>query len=107
MSQIDVHRMALALTLHEDYGLSHDVAAKAALALHPLDDSPVPSRRFEKEVRKASRRLGKALRKMKGEPHNAEEMVIQTLASYKQLAESHGESHYINRYDKALEPSDQ
>ncbi len=107
MSQIDMQRMALIMTLTEQYGLEAEVAAKAALAAHPLDDNPVPSRAYEKQVRKVSRHFGKTLRNLKGKPREAEVLTLTTLQAYKDLARQHGEGHYINRYDRALqrEPS--
>ena len=102
MSQIDIGRGALVLTLIEEYGFEANLAAKAALAAHPLDDNPVPSRAFEKQVRKVSRQYGKVLRSLRGKPQEAEVLTLKTLQSYKDLAIQHGEGHYINRYDKAL-----
>lgn len=103
MSQIDIARMALVVTLTEEYGFGPNLAAKATLAAHPLDDNPVPSRAFEKHVRKVNRRYGKALRNLRGKPQEAEVLTLKTLQSYKDLAIQHGESRYINRYDRALD----
>jgi hypothetical protein len=97
-----MQRMAAMMTFTEDYGMTHDLAAKAALALHPLDDSPVPSRAFEKKVRKASRQYAKTLRNLRGRPTEIESVVMTTLSSYKDLATESGEAHYISRYDQAL-----
>ncbi len=102
MSQIEMQRMAATETFGESYGMPPDVAAKAALALHPLDDSPVPSRAFEKRVRKASRQYAKALRKLKGRPDEAKNLAIMTLRSYKEMAVEAAETYYISRYDKSL-----
>jgi hypothetical protein len=52
MSQIEMQRMAAMMTFTESYGMAPAVAAAAAMALHPLDDSPVPSRAFEKRYAK-------------------------------------------------------
>ena len=103
MSQIDMQRMAAVMTFADGYGMSPDLAAKAALALNPLDDSPVPSRAFEKQIRKASRQYAKALRNLKGRPAEIESLVRRTLQSYKDLASQSGEVHYVSRYDKALD----
>ena len=102
MSQIDIRRGALVITLIEEYGFEADLAAKAALAAHPLDDDPVPGRAFERQVRKVSRQYGKVLRSLRGKPQEAEVLTLANLQSYKDLAIQHGEGHYINRYDKAL-----
>ena len=102
MSQIDIRRGALVLTLIEEYGFEAHLAAKAALAAHPLDDDPVPGRAFERQVRKVSRQYGKVLRSLRGKPQEAEVLTLANLQSYKDLAIQHGEGHYINRYDKAL-----
>lgn len=104
MSQIDFRRMAAIMAFTTRYGMSPEAAARAALALHPLDDSPVPSRSFEKAVRKASRRYARTLRNLQGQPEQADSLTISTLGSYKELAVTAGEAHYIERYDKALTP---
>lgn len=104
-SLADRGRAALAFTLIEEYGFEAGLAAKVALAAHPLDDNPVPSRTFEKQVRKTSRRFGKALRKLRGKPEEAESLTRETLKAYKNLAAQHGEGHYINRYNKAIGPN--
>lgn len=98
----DMHRMAAMMTFAEKYGCEPDLAAKASLALHPLDDSPVPSRTYEKQVRKASRQFGKSLKKLKGNPDEIEALTMRTLQSYKDLAVRLGETHYTTRYDKPL-----
>lgn len=103
MNQIEIHRMAAMMTFTDAYGMSPDLAAKAALALHPLDEYPVPARGFEKKIRKASRRYARSLRNMKGRPAEIESLVRRTLASYKTLASEAGEVYYINRFDKALD----
>ena len=38
--QIDIRRGALVITLIEEYGFEADLAAKAALVAHPLDEQP-------------------------------------------------------------------
>jgi len=103
MAQIEMQRMAAMMTFTEDYGMAPDVAAKAAMALHPLDDSPVPSRLFEKRVRKASRQYAKILRNLRGRPAEAEALATRTLQSYKAFAIEAGESYYVSRYDKTLD----
>jgi hypothetical protein len=102
MTQIDMARMAAMMTFGEEYGCDPNLAGRAALALHPLDDQPVPSRAYEKAARKTARKYGLALRKSKGRPNDIEALSHQTLASYKSLALELGEAHYVHRYDKAL-----
>ncbi|MCH7583049.1 MAG: hypothetical protein IIC72_10490 [Acidobacteria bacterium] len=103
MSQIETQRKAAMMTFTDTYGMAPDVAAKAAMALHPLDDSPVPSRGFEKQVRKASRQYAKALSKLKGRQDEAADLTMMTLRSYKEMAVETGETYYITRYDKNLD----
>jgi hypothetical protein len=94
--------MAAMMTFAEKYGCEPDLAAKASLALHPLDDSPVPSRAYEKPVRKASRHFARSLRRLVGKPDEIETLTMRTLQSYKDLAVQLGETHYVSRYNKAL-----
>ena len=96
---VDMFRMALMMKLAED-GLDGGVAARVALAVHPLDDAPVPGRAFEKAVRKRSRQVARATRR--ASEAEQDRVATEALRYYKKLAADHGEAHYIARYDKAL-----
>lgn len=96
---VDTHRLAFIMDA-ERRGWSDDAASLAALAIHPLDDAPVPTRRYEKAVRKQSRQVARSLKRAsEGE---ALALARDALEQYRRLAVELGESHYQNRYDKAL-----
>ncbi|CAN5832658.1 hypothetical protein BH23ACT4_BH23ACT4_14910 [soil metagenome] len=96
-----MNRMAAIMAFTTRYGCDAGIAAKAALALHPLDDAPVPSRAFEKASRKRSRQFARAVKSLAGQPQQIETESRAALAEYKRLAEQHGPA-YTQRYDNAL-----
>lgn len=100
MSTISTMRMAAIMSFTEKKGCTPEQASIAAFALHPLDNAPVPGRRFEKEARRLSRAFAKKSRSLQGESLAQEART--TLLAIKDLARTHGEDHYIDRYDKAL-----
>lgn len=105
MTDVELHRMAAVQVLTEDHGLPADVAARAALALHPLDDVPVPSRAFEEKVREASSQFAEALGRTRGGVDVIDELVTRTLVSYKDLAAATGDVYYERRFGRALSGS--
>jgi hypothetical protein len=69
--------------------------------LHPLDDSPAPSRAYEKKLRKTSRQYARSVRDLHGE--QVARLAREALKSYKALAQQMGEFYFINRIDRAME----
>lgn len=96
---IDGPRFAAFMAFTER-GFSPDDASACVMALHPLDDSPVPGRSFEKAVRSRSRTFAKDAKRAPvslalGLAHDA-------LSEYRQLAFQLGEPYYQTRYDQYL-----
>lgn len=85
-----------------DRGFDPQVAAKAALALHPLDDRPQPSRQYERSVRPLSQEFARATRGMQNND-SLSSLAVQALEEYRRLARELREPAYLHRYDKALE----
>ena len=75
-------------------------AQLAALAMHPLDDSVRPSRRYEKAVRKLARTTSRSFKGLSAAA--ADSAARSALATYKALAAEMGEAHYESRFDAAL-----
>ena len=96
---VEIHRMALMLAL-KDKGWDPGNASLYVLAMHPLDDAPVPGRAFEKEVRKVSRRCRKLLRG--GAEESSTIITFDALVTIQELAIKHGELYYQNRYTETL-----
>jgi hypothetical protein len=99
---IDIHRMAAMMHFCDNYGMSPNDAALPVAALHPLDDSPVPSRAFEKAVRKRSRQFAKAARRLQNDPQAVYRLAAETVLGYQKLARDMGETYYIDRWAKVL-----
>lgn len=95
----DTQRLARMIALRER-GWSAQAAGVAALAVMPFDDYPVPERAFEKAVRKRVRVLRKQIRN-ESEVETAAH-ATQALRDYRELAFTHGESHYKTRFDITL-----
>jgi hypothetical protein len=89
------------VTFVEDHAMSPDQAALAVAALH-LDDSPVPSKVFEKAVRERSRQFAKKIRRLKGDPDAVHALAAEAVGGYRDLAKTLGETYYVTRWDKAL-----
>ena len=77
-----------------------NTAQLAALAIHPLDDSVAPSRRYEKFARKLARSTAKSLRSASAA--DADRIARTALATYRQAAIEQSQGHYNTRFDKAL-----
>ena len=95
----NTHRLAVMMSA-ADRGWSPETAAIVAMALHPLDDSPVPSRRFEKTVRKLSRKNARSFRQASDSEAAASATSI--VMQYRDLALEMNEPHYMTRFDKPL-----
>lgn len=93
-------RKMSAMMLFQERGCDGAVAGRAALAMMPLDDNAQPGRAFEKAARKLAKQFAKASKK--ASPAEIDELATGTLNSIKSLAVEHGESHYAERYDQAL-----
>jgi Zn-dependent protease len=102
MTDADVHRIAATQAFMEDYGLPAGVASKAALALHPLDDVPVPSPVFGERMRDASSQFAAALGQSDGRSDTIDELATRTLTAYKSLAAATGDVYYERRFETAL-----
>ena len=81
-------------------GFTPDDASSCVMALHPLDDAPIPGRQFEKAVRSRSRTFAKDAKRASSTVglHLAHE----ALNEYRMLAFQLGESYYQTRYDQYL-----
>ena len=79
-----------------DRGWDVHWAGLASVVMHPLDDQPVPSRPFEKMIRKASRHAAKQLRGRS--QADAENSIRACLLTYVQIAQEHRERFYVERY---------
>lgn len=82
-------------------GLDESSAAKAVVALHPFaDDGPIPSRKYEKAVRKRSRRFAKSAR---GAPlAEVNRMAREALKYYAGTADTYGEGAYAQYFNEVL-----
>ncbi|MFN3216300.1 MAG: SHOCT domain-containing protein [Acidimicrobiales bacterium] len=100
---VDRLRTAMMLSLAKD-GWPDDVAGPVALAVHPFDDAPVPSRSYEKAVRPLARAFAKELgRWPNGDAEGAKRRAVALLAQYRALANAHRESpHFVHRFDQTL-----
>ncbi len=96
---IDGPRFAAFLAFTER-GMTPDDASSCVMALHPLDDAPIPGRAFEKAVRSRSRSFAKDAKRAL--PAQAPSLAQSALADYKSLAHQHGEVYYQTRYDQYL-----
>ena len=81
-------------------GMTPDDASACVMALHPLDDAPIPGRAFEKAARSRSRSFAKDAKRAL--PAQALTLAHSALADYKALAQQHGEAYYQTRYDQYL-----
>ena len=79
-------------------GMTPDDASACVMALHPLDDAPIPGRAFEKAARSRSRSFAKDAKRAL--PAQALTLAHSALADYKALAQQHGEAYYQTRYDQ-------
>ena len=98
----DQFRMTAFMTAMKQ-GLDGALAASVALALHPFDDSPIPGREFEKQVRALSQEFAMDVRKLSDKQEPIRALTVQTLESYRTLAIELGEQYYIDRYDPAID----
>lgn len=96
---IDGPRFAAFLAFTER-GMTPDDASACVMALHPLDDAPIPGQAFEKAVRSRSRSFAKDAKRAL--PAQALTLAHSALADYKALAQQHGEAYYQTRYDQYL-----
>lgn len=95
---------ALHLMLDRDVSAA-EVAHGAALIVHPFDDppAPAPSRSLHRGVRKMSRRFAKATGKGSLSDTRAFGYIVgSTIKVYRELAISHNDLYYADRYDQAL-----
>jgi hypothetical protein len=98
---VDVFRGAAMLSFMDDRGWDAGPAGRAALAMHPLDDYPEPSRAFEDLVRARSTEVA-AFMGLSPDPVRADVAVTAALMYYRELAQRMGESHYMTRGRWAL-----
>lgn len=96
---IDGPRFAAFLAFTER-GFTPEAASSCVMALHPLDDAPVPGRQFEKAVRARSRMFAKDARRAPA-PY-AVRLAHDALSEYRTLALQFGERYYETRYDQYL-----
>ena len=94
---IDGPRFAAFLAFTER-GMTPDDASACVMALHPLDDAPIPGRAFEKAARSRSRSFAKDAKRAL--PAQALTLAHSALADYRALAQQHGEAYYQTRYDQ-------
>ena len=96
---IDGPRFAAFLAFTER-GFTPDDASSCVMALHPLDDTPIPGRQFEKAVRSRSRAFAKNAKS--ASPIVALRLAHEALNEYRMLALQLGERYYQTRYDQYL-----
>jgi hypothetical protein len=96
---IDGPRFAAFLAFTER-GFTPDDASACVMALHPLDDAPVPDRSFEKAVRARSRSFAKDAKRAPST--TALRLAHEALSEYRTLAFQLGERYYQTRYDQYL-----
>jgi uncharacterized membrane protein YhaH (DUF805 family) len=96
---IDGPRFAAFLAFTER-GFTPDDAGACVMALHPLDDAPIPGRSFEKAVRARSRVFAKDARRATAA--TALRLAHEALTEYRGLAFQFGEGYYQTRYDPYL-----
>ncbi len=96
---IDGPRFAAFLAFTER-GFTPDEASSCVMALHPLDDAPIPGRQFEKAVRSRSRTFAKDSRGTSSTV--ALRLAHEALNEYRLLAFQFGERYYQTRYDQYL-----
>ena len=95
----DLHRMAAAHSLVRR-GCDSATAARAALALHPIDDSAIPGRAFAKLVRKRSRQFARTVGTVSW--RRLGDLATEALKDYRRYASQCGEGAYLHRYDQAI-----
>jgi hypothetical protein len=98
---IDGPRFAAFLAFTER-GFTPDDASSCVMALHPLDDAPIPGRQFEKAVRSRSRTFAKDAKRASSIV--AVRLAHEALNEYRMLAFQLGERYYQTRYDQYLPP---
>jgi uncharacterized membrane protein YhaH (DUF805 family) len=96
---IDGPRFAAFLAFTER-GLTPDDASSCVMALHPLDDAPIPGRQFEKAVRSRSRTFAKDAKRASSIV--AVRLAHEALNEYRMLAFQLGDRYYQTRYDQYL-----
>jgi hypothetical protein len=96
---IDGPRFAAFLAFTER-GLNPDDASSCVMALHPLDDAPIPGRQFEKAVRSRSRTFAKDAKRASSIV--AVRLAHEALNEYRMLAFQLGDRYYQTRYDQYL-----
>jgi uncharacterized membrane protein YhaH (DUF805 family) len=96
---IDGPRFAAFLAFTER-GFTPDEASSCVMALHPLDDAPIPGRQFEKAVRSRSKTFAKDATRTASTV--ALRLAHEALNEYRLLAFQFGERYYQTRYDQYL-----
>lgn len=96
---IDVPRFATFRSLTEQ-GLSAEDAGIVVMAMHPLDDSPQPSREFERQARARAQRFAQSTRSNSLDAKVNEARKI--LAEHRADAFTFGDMYYQTRYDQYL-----
>lgn len=81
-------------------GWSGEIAGPVAWALMPFDDSPVPPRPLEKQVRKRSRSYAKELRNAQHDQNLSLSLAISVAGDYVSIARQHDSQYFVDLWQK-------
>ena len=81
-------------------GWSGEIAGPVAWALMPFDDSPVPPRPLEKQVRKRSRSYAKELRNAQHDQNLSLSLAISVAGDYVSIARQNDSQYFVDLWQK-------
>ena len=81
-------------------GWDSEIAGPVAWALIPFDDSPVPPRKVEKQVRKRAKALAKNLRMAQTSQTASLNLAIDAARDYVEIARQSGEQYFVELWTK-------
>jgi len=88
-------------------GWSADIAGLVARVVFPFDDSPVPPRSLEKQVRKRSRKFAREARKAKHDQNLSLSLAISVAEDYVNIARQNDSEYFVNLWQNLKDQIDE